>query len=280
MWRIFLRVFGRRLIKLKGMFKSRLGHTPLALVTGGSSGMGLEYCRALAGAGCDLLIVSIEKEKLPLVSAQIASEFGVKAEGIYMDLARVDAADELYSYCHKQGFEVDILINDAGVFFFKELGLENIGKMEMMLLLHNLTPAKLCILFGEDMKKRGCGYILNMSSVSASLPFPGITTYAATKAFLKSFGKALYYEMKPYGVRVCTMCPGAVATPLYKLKPSLMKIGVGIGIIKRPSTIVRRGLRGMYRGRRVVNPSLMSYYLPPLFSILPKPVISAIWKRL
>lgn len=130
------------------------------------------------------------------------------------------------------------------------------------------------------MKKRGCGYILNVSSVAAHLPMPGITTYAATKAFLKSFSKSLYFEMKPYGVRVCTVCPGAVATPLYKLKPSLMKLGVGIGVIKKPSTIVHRALRGLYRGRRVVNPSLMSFYLPPLIGILPKSLVSAIWKRL
>lgn len=262
------------------MAKRRLGHTPLALVTGGSSGMGLEYCRALAGAGCNSLIVSIEEEKLQSIAQEITDEFGVRATGVFMDLSRPDAADRLHSYCRDHGYEVDILINDAGVFFFKELGCGNIDRMEMMINLHTLTPAKLCVLFGEDMKKRGCGYILNMSSVAANLPFPGVTTYSATKAFLKSFGKSLYYEMKPYGVRVCTVCPGAVATPLYRLKPSLLRLGVWLGIIKKPSAIVRRGLKGMYRGRRVVNPSLMSYYLPPMLGILPKPLISAIWKKL
>lgn len=262
------------------MSKARLGHRPLALVTGGSSGMGLEYCRALAAAGCDLLIVSIEKDKLPDIAAGLAGEYGIWAEGIYMDLATADAADRLFACCQEKGYAVDILINDAGIFFFKELSQDRCGVMEKMMNLHNLTPAKLCVLFGGEMKKRGCGYILNMSSVAASLPFPGITTYSATKTFLKSFGKSLYYEMKPYGVRVCTVCPGAVATPLYKLKPSLMKLGVGVGVIKKPSLIVRRGLRGMYRGKRVVNPSLMSYYLPPLLALLPKPAVSAIWKRL
>lgn len=119
------------------MVKRRLGHTPLALVTGGSSGMGLEYCRTLAGAGCNLLIVSIEEEKLQLIARDIADEFGVKATGVFMDLARSDAAERLYSYCRDNGYEVDILINDAGVFFFKELGCGEVGKMEMMINLHN-----------------------------------------------------------------------------------------------------------------------------------------------
>ena len=81
--------------------------------------MGLEYCRTLAGAGCNLLIVSIEEEKLQSIAQEITDEFGVRATGVFMDLSRPDAADRLYSYCRDHGYEVDILINDAGVFFFK-----------------------------------------------------------------------------------------------------------------------------------------------------------------
>ena len=242
--------------------------------------MGLEYSRQLAAAGCNLLIVSIEEEKLKTLEKELHEEFGVSVRTRWSDLSAFDAAEELFGWCQSEGLEVDILINNAGIFFFKELGEEMRPKMEVMMRLHNYTPARLCVLFGNEMKKRGCGYILNVSSVAAHLPMPGITTYAATKAFLKSFSKSLYFEMKPYGVRVCTVCPGAVATPLYKLKPSLMKLGVNLGVIKKPSTIVHRALRGLYRGRRVVNPSLMSYYLPPLIGILPKSIVSAIWKRL
>ena len=262
------------------MASRRLGHTPLALITGGSSGMGLEYSRQLAAAGCNLLIVSIEEEKLKTLEKELHEEFGVSVRTRWSDLSAFDAAEELFGWCQSEGLEVDILINNAGIFFFKELSEEMRPRMEIMMRLHNYTPARLCVLFGNEMKKRGCGYILNVSSVAAHLPMPGITTYAATKAFLKSFSKSLYFEMKPYGVRVCPVCPGAVATPLYKLKPSLMKLGVNLGVIKKPSTIVHRALRGLYRGRRVVNPSLMSYYLPPLIGILPKSLVSAIWKRL
>ena len=129
------------------------------------------------------------------------------------------------------------------------------------------------------MKQRGHGYILNMSSMAAKLPCPGIAIYSASKAYLKSFSKSLYFEMRPYGVGVTTVCPAAIATPLYKLKPSLMNLGVKIGLIGTPQWLVKRALRGMFRKRRVVKPGLMNYYLPPMVNALPKWAVAKLWKK-
>ena len=122
----------------------------------------------------------------------------------YQNLATETAADELFAFCQNENMAMDILINNAGLFFFEELTTENESKALTMMRLHILTPSRLCVLFGEEMKKRGYGYIINMSSMAAQLPCPGITVYSATKAYLKSFGKSLYFEMKPYGVGVTT----------------------------------------------------------------------------
>lgn len=149
-----------------------------------------------------------------------------------------------------------------------------------MLNLHILTPTRLCILFGEEMKRRGHGYILNMSSMAAKLPMPGITLYSATKAYLKSFSKSLYFEMRPYGVGVTTVCPGAIATPLYNLNEKLMKFAVRIGVIGTPQWLVRRALRRMFRKRRVVRPGFMNYWLPPIINSLPKWLVNRIWLKL
>ena len=175
--------------------------------------------------------------------------------------------------------EVDILINNAGMFFFEELSMENEAKVQTMLELHVFTPTRLCVLFGEEMKRRGRGYILNVSSMAAKLPCPGIAIYSATKAYLKSFTKSLFYEMRPYGVGATVVCPGAIATPLYKLKPSLLKLGVKVGLIGTPEWLVRRALRGMFRKRRVVKPGAMNYYLPPLIAILPRWLVDRLWKK-
>ncbi len=252
----------------------------VALVTGASSGMGLIYSRKLAERGYDLLLVSNQTDALIQTAADISDEFGVSAIPHYQDLAVLEAASCLYDYCLAEGLEVEILVNNAGMFFFKELDCDDVPRVEKMMTLHMSTVTKLCLLFGEDMKRRGCGYILIVSSMAAKLPTPGIAVYSATKAYLKSFGKSLYFEMKPYGVGVTTVCPAAIATPLYGLNPRLMDLGVKTGVIKTPEWLVKRALRGMFRRRPVIKPGLMNLYLPPMVRLLPGGLECRIWNKL
>jgi hypothetical protein len=250
-----------------------------ALVTGGSSGMGLEYARQLAARGYDLLLVSNQQAALEQAAADLHEQFGVNSMARYQDLSSVAAADELLAFCVAHSLEIEVLVNNAGMFFFEELHPENEAKALKMLQLHVYTPTRLCILFGEAMKHRGQGYILNVSSMAAKLPCPGIAVYSATKAYLKSFSKSLYFEMRPYGVGVTTVCPAAIATPLYKLKPNMMRLGVKVGLIGTPQWLVRRALRRMFKKRRVVKPGFMNYYLPPLIALLPKWLVAKLWKK-
>ena len=252
---------------------------PWALVTGGSSGMGLEYARQLAEIGCNLLLVSNQEEELQKAAVELTQGRTIQAIPHYQNLATETAAEELLAYCLAEGLQIDILINNAGMFFFEELTTKNEAKALTMMRLHMLTPTRLCVLFGEEMKQRGYGYIINMSSMAAKLPCPGVTIYSATKAYLKSFGKSLYFEMHPYGVGVTTVCPAAIATPLYMLKPNLLKFGVKIGLIGTPQWLVRKALKGMMRKKRVVKPGLMNIYLPPLIALLPKKLVDRIWKK-
>ncbi len=241
--------------------------------------MGLEYARQLAKKGYDLVLVSNRQEELEQASEELSKVYPVRVVTRFQDLSAETAADELMAFCQEQSIEVEILINNAGMFFFEELTTENEAKALAMMRLHTFTPTRMCILFGEAMKRCGHGYILNMSSMAAKLPCPGIAVYSATKAYLKSFGKSLFFEMRPYGVGVTTVCPAAIATPLYKLKPSLLKLGVNVGLIGTPQWLVRRALRGMFHKRRVVKPGLMNYYLPPLIAILPKWLVGRLWKK-
>lgn len=250
-----------------------------ALVTGGSSGMGLEYARQLAARGYDLLLVSNQQAELEQAAADLHEQFGVNTMARFQDLSSVAAAEALLAFCVERSLEIEVLINNAGMFFFEELHPENEAKALKMLQLHVYTPTRLCILFGEEMKRRGQGYILNVSSMAAKLPCPGIAVYSATKAYLKSFSKSLYFEMRPYGVGVTTVCPAAIATPLYKLKPSMMRLGVKVGLIGTPQWLVRRALRRMFKKRRVVKPGFMNYYLPPLIALLPKWLVAKLWKK-
>lgn len=251
-----------------------------ALVTGGTSGMGWEYCQQLAAMGCNVLIVSIQKEQLDALPKELGEKYGVQSWGIYMDLSQESAADEVWNYCFEQHLEIDILVNNAGMFFFHEIDSTTQEKALTMLRLHVLTPTRLTMLFGEAMKERRRGFIVNMSSMTAQLPTPGITIYSATKAYLKSFSKSMYFEMRPYGVGVTTVLPAAVATSLYRLKPSLMKLGISTGLVRTPHSLVRRALRGMLHRRQVVKPGLMNYCLPVLIKLLPNWLEIRIWNKL
>ena len=251
-----------------------------ALVTGASSGMGLIYARRLAENGLDVILVSNQEKELQEAAESLSAAYPAsRIIAHYQDLSAQDAAEELYAWCAAQGLAVDILVNNAGMFFFKELTAKDVARVGTMMNLHNLTVAKCSVLFGDDMRKRRYGYILNMSSMAAKLPVPGITIYSATKAFLKSFGKSLYYEMKPYGVSITTVLPAAIATPLYKLSDRQLKAGVKTGLIRTPQSMVRRALKGMDRGRRTVRPGFMNYSLPALISLTPGCVINRLWKK-
>ena len=250
----------------------------LALITGGSSGMGLEFARQLAAKGYDLILVSNRPDELEQASAEL--------RGLYPDrtvttrcqnLATTTAADELFEWCPEVP---DVLVNDAGMFFFKELQVEDLPRVQAMIDLHIVTVTRACILFGAAMKQRGSGRILNISSMTARIPAPGITIYSATKAYLKSFGRSLSYEFKPYGVSVTTVCPAAIATPLYRLSEKQMKMGLAIGLIRTPQWLVRRALRALFAGRRVISPAFMNVWLPALIALLPGPIIQRLWKKL
>lgn len=250
------------------------------LITGGSSGMGLEYARQLAGRGYDLVLVSNREEELDTAAEALRAQFPINVTTRFQDLAVPDAADSLFEWCQKEEILPDIVINNAGMFFFKELQPEDLERAQAMVNLHIVTVTRMCMLFGNAMKQRGNGYILNVSSMAARIPAPGITIYSATKAYLKSFGKSLSYELRPYGVSITTVCPAAIATPLYRLSPEKMRLGVRIGLVKTPKWLVNRAIRAMFRRRRVVSPGFMNVWLPPLIALLPGPLVAFIWKKI
>lgn len=241
--------------------------------------MGLEYARQLAARGYDLILVSNRQEELEAAREALNKDYPVSVTVHFQDLAQADAADNLFEWCTREQGLPDIVVNNAGMFFFKELTQADMERVQTMLNLHVTTVTRTCLLFGGAMKQRGSGRLLIMSSMTARIPAPGITIYAATKAYLKSFGRSLSYEMKPYGVTVTTVCPAAIATPLYNFSEKKMRLGIRTGFIRTPQWLVKRALKAMFRGRRVIAPALMNFYLPPMVAMLPDGIEQAIWKK-
>ena len=258
----------------------------LSLVTGASSGIGLQYATQLArDYHTDLLLVSNQEEKLRKVAEDLSAQYKVNAIPHYADLSKEDAAEELHAYCHANGMVVDILINDAGVFFFNPYCETSMKRISLMLNLHMTTVAKMCRLFGEDMiarqltaeeqaqticgKPRKKGYILNMSSMSAWMAMPGIQTYNATKAFIYNFSKSLWYELRPKGVNITVMTPGAVDTALFGLAPNLRRLAVNLTVSIPPEKLVKRALRSMFRGKKADMPGVINHLCTPLLKHTP-----------
>lgn len=258
----------------------------LSLVTGASSGIGLQYATQLArDYHTDLLLVSNQELELRQVAADLAAQYGVHAIPLYADLSLPDAAERLHQYCRDNGLVVDILINNAGVFFFNPYCETSMKRIDLMLHLHIMTVAKLTRLFGEDMvsreltqeeqvqqicgKSRRKGYILNMSSMSAWMAMPGIQSYNASKAFIYNFSKSLWYELRPKGVNITVMTPGAVDTELFGLAPHLRRLAVALTVAIPPEKLVKRALRKMFRGKKADMPGVINYLCTPLLKHTP-----------
>ncbi len=253
-----------------------------ALVTGASSGIGLAFARELARRGYNLLIVSNEeaiRASAKMIKPHPTSPVGEEIEIIplVMDLSKQTAARELYEYTKAKGIEVEVLVNNAGVYHDKDILDDSEAFTGLIMNLHMYTPAMLCYLFGQDMKARGKGYILNVCSVTSKMAAQRLGTYGGTKAFLSHFTRALHIELKPYGVYVTDVSPGAVDTGLYSIRPWMTKAGKVLGIIVSPETLARRGLRALFHGRaKTTIPTIFWQVLSFIILLVPTCVLRLI----
>ena len=251
-----------------------------ALVTGASSGIGLEYAKALAAKGYDMLIVSNQEKEIQETATRLSEQFHVSIWPLYMNLAEENAARELWQYTHEHNFTVDLLVNNAGVFFFNDLTNSEPVRIALMLVLHVRSLTLMCRLFAEDMKQRGSGRIINMSSMSAWMAMPGISTYNATKAYILNLSRSLWYELKPYGVTVTAICPGAVDTGLYGLSDYWRRVAVALGVSMKPQRLVQIALDKSEKGKKQVMPGCVNHLFFPLLKHLPDWVVYAVIKRI
>ena len=241
-----------------------------ALITGASSGVGKAYAEILArDYKLNLLLISNQETELKQIASELCSRYAVKALPYYCDLSRREAAQEIYDWCTENNINIDILINNAGVFFWHPLNEVEPERVSTMLNLHILTPTLLCRFFMPSMMQRHHGFVLNMSSMTSWMAFPGIQCYNASKAYMLNFSKSMWYEAKAQGVVVTTLTPGAIDTPLYGLDNKTRRRLVRAGISFTPEKFAKIALRRMFNGRKTAMPGLVNHIAVPLLKHLP-----------
>lgn len=183
-----------------------------ALITGASSGIGLELARIHASKGGDVVLVARSRDKLESIKQELQTQYGVKVHVIAEDLADPASADRIFLATEALGLSIEVLINNAGFgghgkFVERDLAAEQAMMQVNMVTLTNLTHHYL-----KGMVARRRGRILNVSSTASFMPGPLQAVYYATKAYVTSFTQAIAEEVREYGVTATALCPGAVAT--------------------------------------------------------------------
>lgn len=209
----------------------------IALVTGGASGIGSEFCRQLREQGWR--VISVDRTPQPS-----------DPDAIELDLTDADATDRLMARLDAAGILPDLWINNAGVFDFRSVTNLTPQRIDLYVDLHIRSLTQICREVGRRMALRGSGRILNMSSMSCWMPMPGIALYSATKAYIRVFSRALRLELKDSGVSVTVACPGGIDTALFGLPMNLRKLAVRLGATQTPQKFVRGALKRTMRNRK------------------------------
>jgi uncharacterized protein len=198
------------------MANRRKGEGQTALITGASSGIGLELARCFAEDGYNLVLVSRSAAALEAEAAKLAGEFNVSAVAIARDLGQRDAGTELAQTLGERSLNIDVVVNNAGYGAAGAFDRSDLSTQLGMIDLNVRALVELTHLFWPRILKNKRGGVLNVASTAAFQPGPFFAVYSATKAFVLSFSEALWEEARGTGVHVSCLCPGATESAFHK----------------------------------------------------------------
>lgn len=236
-----------------------------ALVTGASSGLGVDFARELASRGTNLVLVARREDLLRRHADEIGACYGVKVAIVAMDLAAHDASQRLYDQLKAEGTSIDILINNAGFGLYGRFTELEWERERNMLEIDIITLVHMSKLFVKDMVARNYGYILQIASIGAYQPAPLYASYGAAKAFVLNFGEALNHELRRTGVSCTVLSPGVTATEFLKVSGQRPTLYQRLVMMKSPQ-VVKIGIEAMLKGR----PSIVPGAINKLGAFLPR----------
>ena len=266
-----------------------------ALITGAAGGMGRIYAEKLAAAGYGLLLVDINAQGLEETAAVARERFLRSARNdkgearndsgtpaiitAAVDLTADDAAAKVRAAADAAGITVDILINNAGMLFLSDICETEPARLRRMVALHCTTPLLLCREFVPQMRERGWGRVLNISSMSSGMAWPCIGMYANTKRFVKAYSKSLRMECRGSGVKVTVASFGAVDTDLFGFSQKQRRFLRTFGAMISPEKAVTKALKAMSRGRRQITPGFLNRVITAVSPLAPDWLICSLYRR-
>ena len=226
-----------------------------ALITGASSGIGVEFADLLAAQKVDLVLAARRREPMDQLAADLRRKYGVDVLVEAIDLASPGAAARLKSSLDERAISIDILVNNAGYGLQGDFLDTPIERTVDMIQLNITALTELSHLFGRDMAQRGSGHILLVASLLAFQPVPSYAAYAATKAYVLAFGEALHDEVGPRGVVVTTLCPGHTETGFDTAAGATVSTMLRL-LTMQARPVAASGLQALARGKASVVPGL------------------------
>ena len=251
----------------------------LAVVTGASSGIGLELAKLFAANDFDLIVVAEDPDIQ--TAAQGIRDSGAGARPVQVDLATPEGVEELYKEIQAEGRPVDAIALNAGVGAGGAFATDTDLHDELRLIDLNVrSTVHLAKYVVRDMVARGEGRVLVTSSIGAAMPGAFHAVYNASKAFVQSFALALREELKDTGVTVTTLMPGPTETEFFE-RADLEDTRVGSGSQDDPADVARGGFEALMAGDERSVPGSLSTKVQGRFSrVVPDSVKASMHRRM
>jgi len=250
-----------------------------ALVTGASKGIGKSLAEGLAARGYDLLLTARSEQLLREVSADLEARYKIKASFLALDLAAPGAADKLYQWASP--WPIQVLVNNAGYGLGGALDSNPLPDTLAMMRVNMELPVSLCRLFLPALKQQPKAFILNIASSAAYQAVPGLTVYAATKAFVLSFSRGLRQELKNTPVSLTCISPGATDTNFVhqaQLGEKARKMADKVNM--SPQKVADIALRSLFAGKTEVIPGFINKLGAAAAWLLPKTLTESTAKKI
>jgi uncharacterized protein len=246
-----------------------------ALVTGASAGIGAALARELAAGGANLVLTARRKERLETLARELSAAHKIRAEIFAADLAQAGAPQQIHAYTVAQQINVDVLVNNAGFGAYGEFATVETQRLLDMVQVNCSAVVHLTRLYLPNMLEQRHGDVLIVASTASFQAVPFISTYAATKAFDLLFAEGLAEEVKPYGVRVCALCPGSTETEFQEVAG---QSGVASAMRNRETAekVAHVGLQALAAGKSYVISGAGNYLGAHLQRLVPRRLVTRI----